>query len=195
MRKVILSMMMSLDGYVAGPNGEMDWLPDFKKEELWEEIHAEMWKQLRTADTFLLGRMTYQIWEYYWPAAAANPSSTKNDIEFSRFADKTQKVVFSKTLEKVQWQNTRLIKDNIAEEIAKMKQQPGKNLALAGGAGIAQTFINLGLIDQYLLLVHPVVLGNGKPLFKDIKKRIELKLVNTKTFKNGVVGLDYEPER
>lgn len=195
MRKVIMSMMMSLDGFIAGPNDEMDWLPDFKNEELWEEMHAEMWKQLRTVDTILLGRLTYQIWERYWPAAATDPSSTKNDIEFSRYADETPKVVFSKTLDNVKWQNTRLIKDNIAEEIAKMKQRPGKDLALAGGAGIAQTFTNLGLIDRYRLLVHPVVLGKGKPLFKDIKTRIKLRLVNMMTYKNGVVGLDYEPDR
>lgn len=188
-------MMMSLDGFIAGPNDEMDWLPDFKNEELWEEMHAEMWKQLRTVDTILLGRLTYQIWERYWPAAATDPSSTKNDIEFSRYADETPKVVFSKTLDNVKWQNTRLIKDNIAEEIAKMKQRPGKDLALAGGAGIAQTFTNLGLIDRYRLLVHPVVLGKGKPLFKDIKTRIKLRLVNMMTYKNGVVGLDYEPDR
>lgn len=192
MRKVILAMQMTLDGFSTGPNGEMDWLPPFNNEELWKDLHEEMWNQLRTVDTLLLGRVTYQIWEKYWPAAATNPSSTKNDIEFSRFADETQKIVFSNTLEKVEWKNTRLVKGNIAEEIMKMKQQPGKNMVVAGGAGIAQAFMKLGLIDEYQITVHPVVLGNGKPLFKDLNDRIKLKLLRTRALNSGAVLLHYK---
>jgi dihydrofolate reductase len=186
-------MMMSLDGFVAGPNDEMDWLPPFNDDALWEDIHKKMWENLRTVDTLLLGRATYQIWEKYWPAAAKNPASTKNDLEFSRYADETQKIVFSRTLDKVDWKNTRLVKDNIAEEISKLKAQPGKNLALSGGAGIAQTFIRLGLIDDYQLLVQPVILGRGKPLFKGLENRIKLKLVGTRTFRPEVAALQYRP--
>jgi dihydrofolate reductase len=194
MRRVILAMQMTLDGFSTGPNGEMDYLPPFNDEKSWKDLHEEMWNQLRSADTFLLGRVTYQIWEKYWPAAATSPSSTKNDIEFSKFADKTQKIVFSKTLEKAEWQNTRLVKENIAEEIARMKQQPGKNMVVAGGAGIAQTFIRLGLIDEYLVTVHPVILGIGKPLFGNLGDKIKLKLVGTKTFNTGAVELRYQPK-
>lgn len=139
MRKVILSMQMSLDGFIAGPNDEMDWLAPFNDEELWKDMHEEMWNQLKSADTLLLGRVAYQIWEKYWPTAAMNPLSTKNDIEFSRYADETQKIVFSTTLQKAEWKNTKIVKENIAEEILKMKQQPGKNMIVAGGARIAQT--------------------------------------------------------
>ena len=157
MRKVVLAMQVSLDGFTVGPNGEMDWIS--VDDQVWEYVND----QLRSVDTFLLGRVTYQQWEYYWPAALTNPSSTKNEIEFSRLADKTQKIVFSRTLKKVDWKNTRLVKENIAEEIAKLKQQPGKNLVLSGGASLASTFMKLGLIDEYRILVNPVVLGSGKP--------------------------------
>jgi len=193
MRKVILSMMMSLDGFIAGPNDEMDWLPPFNDEALWKDMHRQMWKNLRSVDTLLLGRATYQIWEKYWPAAATNPASTKNDLDFSRYADETQKVVFSRTLDNVGWKNSRLVKENIAEEISRLKEQPGKNLALAGGAGIAQTFMRLGLIDDYQILVYPVILGRGKPLFKGLENRIKLKLVETTTLRPEVVALHYKP--
>jgi dihydrofolate reductase len=194
MRKVILSMMMSLDGFAAGPNGEMDWLPPFDDEEKWRDLHGEMWKQLKGIDTFLLGRVTYQQWEYYWPAAAKNPKSTRSDIDFSRFADETQKVVFSKTLNEVHWKNSRLVKGDIAEEIGRMKQMPGKDIALAGGAGLARTFIKLGLVDDYLFTVHPVILGTGKSLFKDLEERRRLRLVEARTLNPGAVLLHYQPQ-
>jgi dihydrofolate reductase len=189
MRKVILSMMMSLDGFIEGPNGEMDWLPPFNDEEKWKDIHEEMWTQLNSTDTILLGRITYQIWEEYWPAVAKNPSSIKNDLKFSQYVDKTQKIVFSKTLKKVNWKNTRLISKNIAEEILKIKEQSGKNIVLAGGANIAQTFMNLRLIDEYIINVHPVILGKGKPLFKNITDRHKLILIGSKIYNSGMVGL------
>lgn len=195
MRNVILAMQMTLDGFSTGPNGEMDWLPPFDNEELWKDLHQEMWNQLEFVDTFLLGRVTYQIWEKYWPTVNQNPSSTENDRRFSRFAEDIQKVVFSNTLNKVDWKNTRLVKENIAQEISKMKQQPGKNLLLAGGASLAQTFTKLGLIDEYQVTVHPVILGQGKLLFKDIDIRRKLKLKQTKTYSSGAVGLYYEPTK
>ena len=134
LRKVILAMQMTLDGFSTGLNGEMDWLPPFDNEEAWKDLHQEMWNQLNNADTMLLGRVTYQIWETYWPSAATNPKSSESDRKFARFAEETQKIVFSNTLEKVNWKNTRLIKDNISEEIIKLKQQQGKNMYLVGGA-------------------------------------------------------------
>jgi len=191
MRKVILSMQMTLDGFSTGPNDEMDYLPPFTNETMWKDLHEEMWRNLEAADTFILGRRTYQIWEKYWPAAASNPQSTESDKRFSRFADETQKIVISNTLDRVEWKNTRLIKDNIAEEIQKVKQQPGKNLIVAGGATVAQTFASLGLIDEYLIVVHPVILGKGKLLLKDLNVRQNLKLIGTRTFNSGAVELIY----
>jgi len=191
MRKVILSMQMTLDGFSTGPNDEMDYLPSFTNEMMWKDLHQEMWRNLEAADTFILGRRTYQIWEKYWPAAANNSKSTESDIRFSRFADETQKIVISNTLDRVEWKNTRLIKDNITEEIQKLKQQPGKNLIVAGGATVAQTFASLGLIDEYLIVVHPVILGKGKLLLKDLNVRQNLKLIGTRTFNSGAVELLY----
>ncbi len=191
MRKIILSMQMTLDGFSTGPNDEMDYLPPFTNEMMWKDLHQEMWKNLEAADTFILGRRTYQIWEKYWPAAASNPQSTENDKRFSKFADETQKIVISNTLDRVEWKNTLLIKDNIAEEIQKLKLQPGKNFIVAGGATVAQTFASLGLIDEYLVVVHPVILGKGKLLLKDINVRQNLKLIGTRTFNSGAVELMY----
>lgn len=191
MRKVILSMQTTLDGFSTGPDDEMDYLPPFNDEKMWKDLHEEMWKNLEGADTFILGRKTYQIWEKYWPAAASNPQSTESDVKFSRYADETQKIVISSTLDKVEWKNTRLIKDNIAEEIQKLKQQSGKNLIVAGGATVAQTFAKLGLIDEYQIVVHPVIFGKGKLLLKELNIRQKLKLIGTKTFNSGAVELSY----
>jgi dihydrofolate reductase len=184
-------MAISLDGFTEGPKGEMNWLPPFDDEETWRDIHEDMWNLLDNVDTMLLGRVTYQIWEKYWPAAARNPASTENDVKFSQYADETQKIVFSKTLNEVRWKNTKLIKNNIAEEIQKIKKQSGKNIAIAGGANLAQTFMNLDLIDEYAITIHPVILGNGKPLFNDIFDIHKLNLVGVKRFKSGAVGFYY----
>jgi dihydrofolate reductase len=192
MRKVIVWIHISLDGFVAGPNGELDWLAA-------HVVTEDGWKSyndlLSTVDTVLLGRVNYQGFASYWPAMATNPSSTKYDIDFSHWLDNTPKLVFSRTLEKVEWQNSRLVKDNIAEEISTLKQQPGKDMLIMNSASIVQTFMRLGLIDEYRISVHPVVLGGGKPLFKDLDERHKLKLLKTKAFNSGVVELHYQPER
>jgi dihydrofolate reductase len=187
MRKVILAMQVTLDGFIEGPNGELDWAVK-EDEETWKDVFALQ----RSADTLLLGRVMYPAFEKYWLAALTNPYSTKNEIEYAGLADKMQKIVFSKTLEKVEWKTARIIKDHIAEEILKMKQQPGKDMVLLGGAGLVSTFMNLGLIDEYHLIVNPLVLGGGKPLFKDVKERHKLKLIKTTAFfTSGKVVLHY----
>jgi dihydrofolate reductase len=148
-------------------------------------------EDLEAADTFVLGRRTYQIWEQYWPAVANNPQSTENDRRFSRYAEETQKIIVSNTLDRVEWKNTKLIKDDIVEEIQKVKQQPGKNVIVVGGATVAQTLAKLSLIDEYLIVIHPVILGRGKLLLKDLNVRQNLKLMGTKTFNSGAVELNY----
>jgi len=185
MRKVVLLEHVSLDGFVAGPNGEMDWIR-VDDEELWDYVSG-----LTTeADTALFGRVTYQMMEGYWPTAADNPSATSHDIDHSRWVNNATKLVFSRTLEEVGWANARLVKGNIAEEITGLKQQPGKNLLMIGSPSLAHTFMQLGLIDEYRINVNPAVLGNGMPLFKDV--RLELELLASKTFNSGVVGLHYQ---
>jgi dihydrofolate reductase len=178
MRKVIVSMFVTIDGFIAGPNGEMDWVkPD-------EEFEKYSNDQLGTMDTLLLGRVTFQMFANYWPSQTSESADILNNLP---------KVVFSKTLEKVEWKNARLVKENIAEEIQKLKQQPGKGMVIYGGSGIVSTFMQLGLIDEYRLWVHPVVLGSGKPLFKNINDRHNLKLIKSETLKKGVVVLHYQP--
>jgi dihydrofolate reductase len=186
MRKVALFMHLSLDGYAAGPNGELDWIP---YDEDLQKYAAEL---VDKTGSPLYGRVTYQLMESYWPTVLTDPSSGQHDIEHAQWLDNATKVVFSKTLQVVTWKNTILIKDNIAEAITKFKQQPGKDLVIFGSPSLAQTLIQLDLIDEYWFTVSPVILGNGIPLFKNISDRIGLKLVKAKTFNSGVIALSYE---
>ena len=186
MRKVILSMMVSLDGFIEGPNRELDWpIVD-------TEIDAYADDLLSTVDAILLGRTTYQLFVDFWPTA-----TTEEEI----IADKMNeipKIVFSRTLDKAlwgKWNTARLVRENIAEEISNMKNQPGKNMVLFGGADLAQTFMQHDFIDEYRLLVQPIVLGSGTPLFKSGSDRIRLKLFKTQKFHSGVVGLYYQPAK
>jgi len=178
-------MQMSLDGFIEGPNGAMDWFPR-DNDEQWEDL----FNLLRSADTFLLGRAMYPAYSNYWRSVLTNQSAPKNEIKYARIAEKTQHIVFSKTMEKADWENTRIAKD-ISEEIYNLKQQPGKDIIVWGGATLASALINLGLIDEYRLLVNPVLLGSGKSLFKDLKDGHRLKLIKIKTFKSEVILLNY----
>jgi len=185
MRKVIYSMFVSLDGFIEGPNREIDW------HVVNEELHTYINEQERTFDIFLYGRRTYEVMSY-WQTADNNPSSSAYELEFARIWKSIPKIVFSKTLAQVEG-NARLVRENIAEEIAKLKERPGKDIEL-GGAGIASTFIRLGLIDEYRLFVHPVILGGGTPFFPALDDKINLRLVDTRTFGSGVVLLRYQPD-
>jgi dihydrofolate reductase len=182
MRKVIYSMGVSLDGFIAGPGGEIDWsAPD-------EELHRFHNRQARELGAHLCGRRLYQEMTY-WETADENPSAAEHELEFARIWKNMPKLVFSKTLEKVEG-NARLVRDGVVEEVAKLKEQPGKDLAV-GGAGLASTFIELGLIDEYRLFVSPVVLGGGTQYFPALEERIDLELVETQTFGSRVVYVRY----
>jgi len=187
MRKVLLSNLVTLDGFFAGPKGELDWhIVD-------EEFNQYAIDLLSKVDALLFGRVTYQLMADYWPAAATNPSTPKSDVEIADKMNNLPKIVFSKTLQEVKWNNSRLVKDNIAEEISKMKQQPGKDMVIFGSGSVVSTFMQHGLIDEYRIIVNPIVLGNGKPLFKGINGKQNLKLLKTKVLGSGVVILYYEP--
>jgi dihydrofolate reductase len=178
--------MVSLDGFIEGPNRELDWhIID-------EELHTFVNEQQSAIDACLYGRRMYEVMTY-WETADQDPSSPEYALEFARIWKNMPKIVFSKTLERVQG-NARLVRDNIAEEITKLKAQPGKDLEL-GGANIASTFMRLGLIDEYRLFVHPVVLGSGTPMFPALDDKITLRLVETRTFGSGVVYLRYQTHR
>lgn len=185
MRKIIVSNLVSLDGFMAGPEGEIDWF-------LWNEETAQYAKELaESIDTILFGRVTYELMAGFWPTSAAD----SEDPVITEYMNNSDKIVFSKTLERADWKNTRVVKEINPEEILKLKQQPGKNMVIYGSGSLVSTLTQSGLIDDYLIFVNPVVLGQGKPLFKDLKDRHNLKLVNTKIFKNGVGLLQYEPDR
>ncbi|MFD7494356.1 dihydrofolate reductase family protein [Streptomyces sp. NPDC059832] len=184
MRKIVLMMSVSLDGFMEGPDREIDWhLVD-------DELHRHFNEQLRTMGGFLDGRVTYQLMADFWPTADADPSSSGPEAEFAGIWRDMPKIVFSRTLERADW-NTTIMREVDAEEIMALKAQPGGDLCL-GGAGLAATFMRLDLIDEYRVYVHPVVLGRGKPLFPASAVRTGLRLAGTREFGNGVVLLRYD---
>lgn len=188
MRKLIVTMWVSLDGFVAGPNDEMNWL--LVDEEMGKYEDA----MVSSADTLVLGRKTYESFAGAWPYVPDNPSSPEEEKAYARKVNAMQKLVFSRSLDKAEWNNSRLSKEIDPAEINRLKQAPGKDLLIYGSLSLIQALTNLGLIDEYQLLVHPVVIGSGKPLFKEITKPVKLKLARTQTFKSGVVGLYYALE-
>jgi dihydrofolate reductase len=182
MRKLIYSMTVSLDGFIAGPDGDIDWsAPD-------EELHRFHNQQTRELGAHLCGRKLYEVM-LYWETADQNPSAPEHELEFARIWKDLPRIVFSRTLEKVEG-NAKLVRDGAAEEVARLKEEPGKDLAV-GGAGLASTLMKMGLIDEYRLFVSPVVLGGGTPYFPALDERINLELVETQTFGSRVVYLRY----
>jgi dihydrofolate reductase len=188
MRKIIAALVVSVDGFIEGPNGELDWV------DTWEDPF-DLVPQI---DTCILGRGMYPGYEQYWGAILANPKgvlpftgkvASEGEIAYARFAERTPHVVLSKTLDKVNWKNTRIVRD--IEAIRNMKQQPGKDMHAVGGATLFASLMNVGLIDELRLVVHPIVLGGGKGLFKEVKERHPLKLLGAKPLKSGMVCLTY----
>ena len=184
MRKVVLTMSVSLDGFIEGPNREIDWhMVD-------DELHSHFNEWLAAMGAFLSGRVTYELMAEFWPTADADPSSTGPMVEFARIWRDMPKIVYSTTLEHADW-NTTVVRDVVPEEVMALKAQPGGDLAL-GGADLAAAFMRHDLIDEYRIYVHPVVIGRGKPLFPPRDAKVVLRLAQTRTFGNGVVLLRYE---
>jgi dihydrofolate reductase len=189
MRNIISFMHISLDGFVAGPNGEMDWI------KVDEEIFDHVGRRVSEGNTALYGRVTYQMMESYWPTAADQPTASKHDIEHSKWYSKVHKVVLSKTLETTGLSNTTIIKDNLVSSINEIKEGEGEDILLFGSPTATHSLIQHGLIDGYLLFVNPIILGQGIPLFLDIKDKIKLNLLTTQQFACGVTELNYIVER
>lgn len=192
MRKIISFMHISLDGFVAGPNGEMSWI---KAE---QEIFDYVEKRISEGDTALYGRVTYQMMENYWPKAGEQPNATKHAIEHSRWYNNVHKVVLSKTMKETGLTNTKIISDNLSDRINEIKQSRNggsKDILLFGSPTATHSLIQLNLIDGYWLFVNPIILGQGIPLFVDIKDKIKLKLLTTRQFTCGVTELNYTVDR
>jgi dihydrofolate reductase len=189
MRKIISFMHISLDGFVAGLTGEMDWI------KVDEEIFDHVGKRISEGDTALYGRVTYQMMENYWATAADKPTASKHDIEHSKWYKKVHKVVLSRTMEDTGSPNTKIISDNVSDEISQIKQAGSKDILLFGSPTATHSLIQMNLIDGYWLFVNPVILGQGIPLFADIKEKIKLKLLTTRQFTCGVTELNYTVDR
>jgi dihydrofolate reductase len=184
MRKIVLLMSVSVDGFFEGPDHRIDWhLVD-------DELHSHFNEQVRAMSAFLDGRVTYELMAGFWPTADADPSSTGPMAEFAGIWRDMPKIVFSRTLERADW-NTTIARDVVVEDILELKSRPGGDMAL-GGADLAASFMRHDLIDEYRLYVHPVVLGRGRPLFSTPEAAtMDLQLAGTRTFGNGVVLLHY----
>jgi dihydrofolate reductase len=183
MRKVILMMSVSLDGFFEGPDHELDW------QVIDDELHTHFNEELAAMSAFLDGRVTYELMAAYWPTADADPSASRPMAEFARIWRDMPKVVYSRTLQTAGW-NTSVVRDVVREQVLELKARPGGDMVL-GGANLAATFMRHDLVDEYRLYVHPVVLGRGRPLFPESEARIGLRLAETRTFRSGVVLLRY----
>lgn len=181
MRNIILFNLITLDGYFAGPNGEIEW------HRVDEEFNDFAIEQLHTIGSIIFGRVTYQMMAEFWPS----PTALKEDPVVAELMNTLPKIVVSRTLQTADWNNTRLVKTDVAGELSRLKQQPGKDLFVFGSADLASTLIRENLIDEYRLLVNPVVLGRGKPLFKDVNTPLQLQFQSSRPFQNGNILLIY----
>jgi dihydrofolate reductase len=188
MRRLVYFFHASLDGFVAGTKGELNWVT------VDDEIFAFVSTLTDKADTALYGRVTYQMMEAYWPTAAEKPNASKHDKEHSVWYKNVSKVVLSKTMNETGLKNKKVIRDNLLENIQKLKNQSGKNILIFGSPRASHSLLHIGLIDEYWIFVNPILLGQGIPLFKDVTGIVKLTLLESKTFTSGVVALHYGKE-
>jgi dihydrofolate reductase len=188
MRRIIAALQLSLDGHIEGPRGELDWVAS------WEDP----FDLLPQIDTCILGGRMYPGYEQYWSAVLADPEGvlpftgkapTRGEIEYARFARATPHVVLSTTLDRVAWDNTRIVRD--VAEIRAMKERPGRDMHAVGGAALVSSLVRLGLVDELRLVVQPVILGEGKPLFERVRERHALTLLEARPLGSGAVRLTY----
>jgi len=183
MRRVTVFNLMTLDGYIAGQGGDISW--HNVDEEFQELANAAS----NSGNTLLFGRVTYELMASFWPT----PEAIRTDPIVAAGMNKSEKIVFSRTLQKADWNNTRLVKDDMLAEVRRLKQQSGKDLTILGSGSIVSQLAQEGLIDEYQVLLNPVVLGKGKTMFDGMREKLTLKLVKTRIFKNGNILLSYEP--
>jgi len=185
MKKIIAFEWLSLDGFIGGPKEETDWF-------VWNKEIEKFAKEFQNSiDTMLFGRTTYEVMVNYWPT----PASSTEDPMITNFMNNTKKVVFSKTLKKVEWKNSTLHKEITPEEINKLKHEAGKDIIIYGSGSIVSQLMKLGLIDEFQIMINPVVLGKGKPLFQNIEEKSSMKLLNTRAFTGGSVLLNFQTNK
>ncbi len=185
MRKIVSFVHVSLDGFVASADGGLGWVS------ITAELFEYVGQRIQQTDTALYGRITYQMMEAYWPTAAEQPNASQHDHEHSRWYKTARKVVLSKTLADKNDAHTKIIRDHLSEEINMLKHETGSEILLFGSPSATHALMAENLIDEYWIFLNPVLLGQGIPLFKNIKDKTKLKLVTSKTFASGVVCLHY----
>lgn len=188
MRKLIVSMNLTLDGLMSGPDCELDW--HFK---CWtQEMGEALCEQLSRADTILLGRVTYQAMAKYWQLKVADLSLRGEDLAFAHMMNHYAKIVFTNTLTKPEWNNSKVMNGNFEDEITALKKQPGRNIIVYGSGKLVSALMHGGFVDDYQLWVHPFILGKGKPLFNNLQERRDMTFHGTKTFPSGVILMHYQ---
>lgn len=187
MRKLVVFNQVTLDGYFSGLNGDFSWAYKDKQDAEWNAFVAG---NASGGGQLLFGRITYQLMASYWPT----PQATVNDPIVAERMNNLPKVVFSRTLDQASWSNTRLVKGELAAEVRKMKKEPGADMALLGSGSIVSQLTQQSLIDEYQLVLNPVVLGKGRTMFDGINSKLSLTLTKTRTFGNGNVLLCYQPK-
>lgn len=185
MGKLVVFMHCTVDGFVAGPKGEMNWI------HVDAEIFDYAGERTKNADTALYGRITYMMMESYWPTAADKPNASKHDIAHSAWYNRVEKIVASRTLHAGSKKNTTIISNNLCSEIKNIKKTAKKDILMFGSPSVVHSLLAENLIDDYWLLVNPVILGEGIPMFANVKQKINLELKESKTFSSGVVCLHY----
>jgi dihydrofolate reductase len=184
-------MNITLDGFMSGPDCELDW--HFKS---WNGEMADVAaEQLSKADTILLGRITYRAMARYWPMQSINILTPRGDIAFADMMNNYAKIVFTKTLKKPEWNNSRIINRDIESEVEQMKKEQGKDMIIYGSGQIVSALMKANLVDEFHIWVHPVIIGKGKTLFRDLTKDLRLELFRTKRFSSGVVLFYYEYQK
>jgi dihydrofolate reductase len=185
MRKLVVFNNVTLDGYFSGMGGDISWAHKGNEDAEWNAFVAD---NARAGGMLLLGRITYELMASYWPT----PDAMKNYPDVAEGMNNLPKVVFSRTLDKASWQHTRLVKGDLAGEVRTLKKEPGEHIAILGSGSIVSQLAQEGLIDEYQVVINPVVLGKGRTMFDGIKGKLTLKLTKTRTFGNGNILLCYE---
>jgi dihydrofolate reductase len=185
-QKLAVFNNVTLDGYFAGENGDFSWAHSGGED---AELNAFVEGNASGGGQLLFGRITYEVMAGYWPT----PMAIKNNPIVAEGMNSMRKVVFSRRLERASWSNTKLVKGDIAAEVRKMKEEPGKGMVILGSGSIVSQLAPEGLIDEYQVLLNPVVLGKGRTMFDGLKEKLNLRLTNTRTFRNGKVFLCYQP--